>query len=150
MSGFGVNKRRSMIQASNTESSLDGLNFGRSTSSIAGQDRDMPPAVVVGVLNVQFPDTLLWKRRNIEIDNSGSIIFTSPHGLDIAKGLAKRYALADFRLPYLPDLDRQELPFSVMLDFIDGSTLQLACEDTLAHRQVFHLLRTHWKAWNDA
>nr|POF13914.1 hypothetical protein CFP56_02938 [Quercus suber] len=76
MSGFGVNKRRSMIQASNTESSLDGLNFGRSTSSIAGQDRDMPPAVVVGVLNVQLPISPRTESRS-----SGAIATSHHSGL---------------------------------------------------------------------
>jgi hypothetical protein len=63
-----------------------------------------------------------------------------------SKVITKRYALSQFRTPYVPDQDRQELPNStlncrysltmtrsnndvgVLLDFIDGSTLQCACE----------------------
>ena len=63
------------------------------------------------------------------------------------RGATKRYALTEFRTPYVPDLDRQELPFSVMLDFRDGTTLQAACEDTMTHRQVVHTLKSYWKAW---
>ena len=41
----------------------------------------------------------------------------------------KRFPLAEFHAPYIPDQDRQELPNSVILDFKDGSTLQCACEN---------------------
>lgn len=50
-------------------------------------------------------------------------------------------------MPYAPDLDRQELPHSVMLDFVDGATLQAACEDAMTHRQVLHVLRSYWTTW---
>jgi hypothetical protein len=64
------------------------------------------------------------------------------------KAVAKRYPLQDFKLPYVPDLDRQELPNSVLLDFVDGTTLQIACEDSMTHRQVVHLLKSYWRAWS--
>jgi hypothetical protein len=38
--------------------------------------REPPPAVQVGDLNVQFPDTLLWKRRWVEIDASGNLVLS--------------------------------------------------------------------------
>jgi hypothetical protein len=40
----------------------------------------------------------------------------------------RRFSLMEFRAPYAPDLDQQELPNSVVLDFLDGRTLQVACE----------------------
>jgi hypothetical protein len=89
----------------------------------------------------------LWKRRIVEIDDAGVLILSIPQALDVHKGAAKRFALSDFRCPYIPDLDRQELPHSVMLDFADGTTLQMACEDAITHTQVLHLLRNYWKAW---
>ena len=52
------------------------------------------------------------------------------------KGIIKRFHLSDFRTPYPPDQDRQELPNSVVLDFIDGRTLQCACETYIAQAQV--------------
>jgi len=39
-------------------------------------------------------------------------------------------------MPYAPDQDRQELPNSVILDFVDGRTLQCACETYVAQTQV--------------
>ena len=45
-----------------------------------------------------------------------------------SKVITKQYPLSEFRPPYIPDQDRQELPNSVVLDFKDGSTLQCACE----------------------
>lgn len=39
-------------------------------------------------------------------------------------------------MPYAPDQDRQELPNSVVLDFVDGRTLQCACETYVAQAQV--------------
>lgn len=70
--------------------------------------------------------------------------------MDIQKNTAKRFHLSEFRMPYAPDLDRQELPHSVMLDFVDGTqtTLQTACEDAMTHRQVLHVLKSYWKAWS--
>lgn len=52
------------------------------------------------------------------------------------KGIVKRFHLSDFRTPYPPDQDRQELPNSVVLDFVDGRTLQCACETHTAQAQV--------------
>jgi hypothetical protein len=132
------------------------------------QDRsDMPPPVVVGDLNVQFPDSLvsrsytpmsqthqlmyhqLWKRRIVEIDEAGYLIFCAPQAMDVHKRAAKKYHISEFKLPYAPDLDRQELPHSVMLDFTDNQQtgLQAACEDAMTHRQVLFTLRGYWKAW---
>lgn len=76
------------------------------------------------------------------------MIFSIPQALDIHKGVAKKFHMSEFRMPYAPDLDRQELPHSVMLDLADGTTLQAACEDGMTHRQVLHVLRTYWKAWS--
>ena len=67
--------------------------------------------------------------------------------MEYQKSTARRYHLKEFRTPYAPDLDRQELQHSIMLDLVDGSTLQVACEDGVAHRQVTHVLKTYWKAW---
>lgn len=68
--------------------------------------------------------------------------------MEIHKGVAlKKFALNDFKLPYVPDLDMQELSYSIMLEFHDGTTLQTACEDAMTQRQVLHILKTYWKAW---
>lgn len=62
------------------------------------------------------------------------------------KGVSRNFPLQDFRMPYIPDLDRQELPNSVLLDFVEGgTTLQLACEDPEAQRRVAGVLREGWK-----
>ena len=67
--------------------------------------------------------------------------------MDVQRAAVKKYHLSEIRIPYAPDLDRQELPHSVVLDFVDGTTLQAACEDAMTHRQVLHVLRSYWKAW---
>lgn len=76
----------------------------------------------------------LWKRRWVEIDALGNLVLSpSKHN---EKGVVKRFHLSDFRTPYPPDQDRQELPNSVVLDFIDGRTLQCACETHMGQAQV--------------
>ncbi|EEA26132.1 hypothetical protein TMatcc_005618 [Talaromyces marneffei ATCC 18224] len=86
------------------------------------------PAIDIGEVNVQFPDTLLWKRRFLRIDDQGYLILT-PGSTDTgARNIVKRYHLSEFKMPCLPDEERQELPNSILLDFRDGSTLQCACE----------------------
>ena len=92
----------------------------------------------------------LWKRRMVEIDVAGFVVFSIPQAMDHQRGAAKRFPMKDFKMPYVPDLDRQELAHSIMLDLVDGTTLQVACEDAMAHRQVTHVLKTYWKAWNGA
>lgn len=71
-----------------------------------------------------------------------------------SRSTTKRYHLSEFRMPYMPDHDRQELPNStspsrlnlycsvkltlsgVLLDFCDGTTLQLACENISGQTKV--------------
>lgn len=66
--------------------------------------------------------------------------------MDHQRLTAKKFPLSDFRIPYLPDLDRQELPYSVLLDFIEGgTTLQIACEDAESQRRIGGVLRGEWR-----
>ncbi|KAF2468837.1 uncharacterized protein BDR25DRAFT_53492 [Lindgomyces ingoldianus] len=109
--------------------------------------REPPPAVQVGDLNVQFPDTLLWKRRWVEVDSMGNLVLSLSRANEQSKGIIKRFHLGEFRTPYAPDQDRQELPNSVVLDFIDGRTLQCACETYVAQIQVLQILREAHEAW---
>lgn len=118
--------------------------------SVAGMKSDTPPAAVVGDLNVQFPDSLLWKRRIVTVDDYGVLQFAIAQAMDIHRGVAmKRYPLTEFKAPFVPDLDQQELPHSVVLEFDDGTSLQVACEDAMTQRQVLSMLTTYWKAYMD-
>jgi hypothetical protein len=89
-----------------------------------------PYSVEIGDLNVQLPDTLLWKRRWVEIDAEGFFVVKMSKSNEMAntRGLTKRYYLGELKRPFLPDQERQEMPNSVVLDFVDGRTLQCACE----------------------
>lgn len=92
-------------------------------------------SVNIGDVNVQFPDTLLWKRRSMLLDSQGYLIVSpalTAHGNDKDKanaGAVRRYHLSAFRTPAIPDVETQELPNSVVLDFLEGGGLQVACED---------------------
>ncbi|KAG6095201.1 hypothetical protein E4U30_002647 [Claviceps sp. LM220 group G6] len=97
------------------------------------------PTIVsyMGDVNVQFPDNLLWKRRNMSLDSQGYLILSA---LPVQNGRpapgTKRYHLGEFRTPYIPDVEVQELPNSVVLDFIEGSGVQVACEDRAGQLRV--------------
>jgi len=56
--------------------------------------------------------------------------------------MTKRFPLSDFREPYIPEQDRQELANSVLLDFNDGSTLQCACQDAQGQAETLRSKRT--------
>ncbi|KAF1829119.1 hypothetical protein BDW02DRAFT_634699 [Decorospora gaudefroyi] len=128
----------------NSSSNLGLLETEMRSTSLASL-REPPPPVHVGDLNIQFPDTLLWKRRWVEIDTMGNLVLSpSKHN---EKGIVKRFHLSDFRTPYPPDQDRQELPNSVVLDFIDGRSLQCACETYMAQAHVLQILREAHDAW---
>ncbi|KAE8392201.1 hypothetical protein BDV23DRAFT_181845 [Aspergillus alliaceus] len=108
---------------------------------------EIAQAIDIGEVNVQFPDTLLWKRRFVRVDDKGYLVLT-PGNVDSSnRSMVKRYHLTEFRTPTLPDEDRQELPNSILLDFLDGSTLQCACESRQGQAFILQTLvdahRTH-------
>jgi hypothetical protein len=104
-------------------------------SSQPSQSSPIPSSVNIGDVNVQFPDTLLWKRRSMLLDSQGYLIMTpaltaSGNPKDKTNvGATRRFHLGEFRTPVIPDADMQELPNSVILDFVEGGGLQIACED---------------------
>ncbi|KAF1815749.1 hypothetical protein P152DRAFT_446778 [Eremomyces bilateralis CBS 781.70] len=118
-------------------------------------ERRRPEGCEVGDLNVQFPDTLLWKRRYLHISPSGDLVIKlakadPPSTAAAAKphhAATKRFHLTEFRPPYVPDQDAQELPNSVVLDFVDGRTLQVACQDAAGQRRVLGLLKGRREEW---
>ena len=102
------------------------------TTTTNDADPDLPHVVDVGDVNVQFPDTLLWKRRYVRIDDQGYVIFTPPamgqKGLQ-SRGVSRKFHLTDFKTkPSLPDIERQEMAWSVRMELADGSCVQCACE----------------------
>ncbi|TLS30268.1 hypothetical protein PpBr36_03583 [Pyricularia pennisetigena] len=102
----------------------------------------------MGDVNVQFPDNLLWKRRTMCLDSQGFLILSAVQGIAAATATnttalngIKRYHLSDFRLPYAPEMEQQELPNSVCLDFLEGSSLQIACEDRAGQLNTLRALQ---------
>ncbi|PYI15594.1 hypothetical protein BO99DRAFT_247915 [Aspergillus violaceofuscus CBS 115571] len=126
-------RRMSSITSTSRKTVMAALNPMVKEEETAPQDKpavagEAAQAIDIGEVNVQFPDTLLWKRRFIRIDDKGYLVLT-PGNLDSSnRNMVKRYHLTEFRTPCLPDEDRQELPNSILLDFNDGNTLQCACE----------------------
>ncbi|KAL9618408.1 MAG: hypothetical protein Q9160_006849 [Pyrenula sp. 1 TL-2023] len=112
------------------------------------QHRTPQHVVDIGDVNVQFPDTLLWKRRFMRIDDQGYLILTPPTMDTNTRNISRKFRLTDFRKPVIPDLDRQELPHSILLDFEDGSCLQCACESKYAQTQTLRMLVDAHAAYN--
>ncbi|KAK4186833.1 hypothetical protein QBC35DRAFT_253422 [Podospora australis] len=115
----------------------------------AGAPSPAQPSIVafMGDVNVQFPDNLLWKRRSICLDSQGFLILSAVSGTAMMPsankklaGIVKRYHMSDFKTPYTPDVELQELPNSVVLDFVEGSGLQIACEDRAGQMNILHIL----------
>ncbi|KAK4218032.1 hypothetical protein QBC37DRAFT_16185 [Rhypophila decipiens] len=127
---------------------------GGITSRPAAGSMQTPSIVAyLGDVNVQFPDNLLWKRRAMCLDSQGFLILSAVQGTAAAltgtilakdkhhqAGAIKRYHMSDFKSPYTPEIEVQELPNSVILDFVDGSGLQIACEDRAGQMNVLNIL----------
>lgn len=92
--------------------------------------------VDIGDVNVQFPDSLLWKRRFMRVDDQGYLIFSPPMTDAHMKSISRKYHLSDFKKPSLPDLEREEMAWSILLDLKDGRCIQCACESRHARQQV--------------
>jgi hypothetical protein len=101
--------------------------------------------VDIGDVNIQFPDTLLWKRRFMRIDDQGFLVLTPPtkETMERNRGISRRFHLSEFKKPTLPDPEREELPWSILLDFEDGTCLQCACESRYAQTQVLRSRRPY-------
>ncbi|KAL5002172.1 hypothetical protein BDV10DRAFT_131438 [Aspergillus recurvatus] len=136
MSSLTSPSRRSTVSSRSATLKEDSM------PSVEGSKKtvELPAAVDIGEVNVQFPDTLLWKRRFIRIDSQGFLVLT-PGNVDSSnRNMVKRYHLTEFRTPCIPDEERQELSNSILLDFLDGSTLQCACESRQGQAFVLQTL----------
>lgn len=112
-----------------------------------GTTRETPQPIDIGEVNIQFPDTLLWKRRFMRIDDKGYLVL-APGNMDSSnRNMVKRYHLSEFMTPCLPDEDRQELPNSILLDFFSGSTLQAACESRQGQESVLQSKSSKTSRW---
>ncbi|PBP18214.1 prolipoprotein diacylglyceryl transferase [Diplocarpon rosae] len=103
-----------------------------------------PTDVDIGDVNVQFPDSLLWKRRTMLLDSQGYLIISpalSARDKANAGVATRRFHLSEFRMPSIPDVEMQELPNSVVLDFIGGGGLQVACEDRAGQARILDILQ---------
>ncbi|KAK3302314.1 uncharacterized protein B0T15DRAFT_300810 [Chaetomium strumarium] len=125
---------------------VEAASRGGTATGAAAQSQ---PTIVafMGDVNVQFPDNLLWKRRSICLDSQGFLILSAVQGTamlptskDRLGAMVKRYHMSDFKPPYAPDVELQELPNSVVLDLVDGSGLQIACEDRAGQMSILHIL----------
>ncbi|KAI6370950.1 hypothetical protein MCOR25_004082 [Pyricularia grisea] len=131
-----------------TEEEYDGEDHGSFFSAGRQTQQQQPTQLAyMGDVNVQFPDNLLWKRRTMCLDSQGFLILSAVQGIaaatanNTALNGIKRYHLSDFRVPYAPEMEQQELPNSVCLDFIEGSSLQIACEDRAGQLNTLHALQ---------
>jgi hypothetical protein len=127
MSSITSTSRRSIIGALTSPVKEEDTTFAAMDNHSVAHKPAFNP-IDIGEVNVQFPDTLLWKRRFMRVDENGFLVL-APGTTDFtARNMVKRYHLSEFRTPCLPDEDCQELPNSILLDFLNGSTLQCACE----------------------
>lgn len=89
-----------------------GLTRSFSRSKRQARENYAPKGMVVGDLNVQFPDTLLWKRRWVEIDSFGNVVLSPAREEERSRGVKRKFHLSEFRQPIMPPQHRQELPHS--------------------------------------
>ncbi|KAI9683954.1 MAG: hypothetical protein M1829_004289 [Trizodia sp. TS-e1964] len=141
MSNISSSSRKSIAQA------ISPTVREEETKTQTGTGSQNMTGIEVGEVNVQFPDNLLWKRRKLTLDSQGFIVLSKSKVDENSKVLAKRYHLSEFRTPYSPDQDSQELPYSVILDFNDGGALQCACENPTGQSHVLNVLRESYNNW---
>ena len=74
----------------------------------------------------------------MSLDSQGFLILSQAQSNKAMEKSAstKRYHLSEFRTPFIPEMEVQELPNSVVLDLIDGGGLQVACEDRSGQKRV--------------
>ncbi|KAL8718332.1 MAG: hypothetical protein Q9225_004511 [Loekoesia sp. 1 TL-2023] len=100
-----------------------------------------PLAVEIGDVNIQFPDTLLWKRRHMKIDEQGLLVLSASKADNVSLENTHR----DMTAPIANVLQEFQ---GVILDFRDGSTLQCACENSYTQNEVFRALKQAHQKYN--
>jgi len=85
----------------------------------------------------------------MRVDSQGFLILSQAQGSKSNEKSAgiKKYHLCDFKPPFVPEMEAQELPNSVVLDFIQGSGLQVACEDRGGQLRILHILQDAHSSW---
>jgi hypothetical protein len=114
-----------------------------SDHDLASVVESVSQVIDIGDVNVQFPDTLLWKRRFLRIDDQGYLIFTPPTMERNNRNISRKFHLSEFRTPTLPDVEREEMAWSILLDLEDGSCIQCACESKYTQTQVLRSKSCH-------
>ncbi|RPA79186.1 hypothetical protein BJ508DRAFT_328593 [Ascobolus immersus RN42] len=135
----------------------------RMSSSLAWKSKDKQPAeppsapapvevpepsspkprtyLLAGWVNVQLPDSLLWRRRCMKVDSNGWLFLSVTD--DETTPQTRRYHIkSEIQKAQVPDLDEQELPFSVQLFLAEGGMLQAACQNTREQKEVLGVLQT--------
>lgn len=135
-------KRVSSISSMSRRSIASALSPGPKEASILEHQEPIasttPSMLDLGDVQVQFPDTLLWKPRHMMVDEHGSLVISPSSSDKNTKVLTKRFRLTDFRAPYIPDQDRQELANSksVLVDYFSRKVNTRADQRTDSHPQV--------------
>lgn len=129
----------------------------------------MPPGTFVGAVNVQLPNTFVWKRRWLSVDNEGYVVFSNPFAnpKDIIANLWKKqlgkpqtsyyqgwyqekYHITSFTLPCRPHPEQTSLPHSVALcSAANGTILHIACEDEGMTKRALRALKAYSRAWEE-
>ncbi|KAK6350084.1 hypothetical protein TWF696_006331 [Orbilia brochopaga] len=97
--------------------------------------------LLTGWVNVQLPDTMLWKRRYIKIESDNWLYLTN--SADEGSGLTGKYNIrTDVQAAVVPDIDEQELPNSVNLRLREGGVLACACENQQEQNKILKVVRS--------
>ncbi|KAL7268061.1 hypothetical protein RUND412_009329 [Rhizina undulata] len=96
--------------------------------------------LMAGWVNVQLPDTMLWRRRCMKVDSAGMIFLSLSEDENSLQ--TRRYHIpTEVRNVDLPDVDEQELPHSVRVTLSEGGTLQCACQNGNEQRNILNVIR---------
>ncbi|KAG8631894.1 hypothetical protein KVT40_001034 [Elsinoe batatas] len=154
--------------------SLHGFEPSLSPNSMLASPTSPLPPIRIGDVNVQFPHSGLWKRRFVEIDTQGNLVFSVndkssystrhghsggnlPMSLYNAGGGggagersgSKAWHLREFERVFVPRADDMELAYSVVLEMVgEEGEVVVACEDGRGQREVLNALLRYHQAWN--
>lgn len=139
LSGLGRSRNRDSVML--TSPTQESLHPDTIEEQVEATDSTIRHVVDIGEVNVQFPETLLWKRRFLRVDDQGYLIFAPPTNDFSTRGKSRKIHLDDLHKPTLPDLEREEMAWSILLDVKAGGTFQCACESKPAQS---HVLNSEW------